>query len=757
METSVRDPVCGMDVNPSAAAAHQEHEGKPYSFCSLKCAAKFRADPAQYLQPARATVPPRASLDIYTCPMHPPVRQVGPGSCPICGMALEPQDLGRMGAAEEDNSELREMTRRLWVAAPPALVLLVLSMVPMFSMAGAHPHKSSGWLELALASPAVLWAGSPFFVRGWASVKSGHLNMFTLIALGVAVAFGYSLLTLLFPRLVPSSGYYFEPAAVIVVLVLVGQVLELRARAETGKALRGLLGLSPKTARVLRDGREDDLAIDQVAVGDTVRVRPGEKIPVDGVVLDGQSTVDESMVSGEPIPAEKGPGARVTGGTVNGTGGFLMRAERVGADTVLARIVKMVGEAQRSRAPIQNVADVVASYFVPAVIAVAVVTALVWGFFGPAPHVGHALVNAVAVLIIACPCALGLATPMAVMVGVGRGGQAGVLIRNAEALQEMARVNALVVDKTGTLTQGKPTFTSLTPVGSHPEAELLRLAAALERASEHPLASAIVAEAQSRGLSISEARDFRSTTGMGVEGTVDSRRILIGNLKFLQAHSVDTSDLIVPSEALTTEGKTVVLMAVDGAAAGVVAVEDPIKESSRAALQSLREEGIEVYMLSGDGRATALAVAHQLGITNVEAGVTPEQKGEFVRRLRAQGRVVAVAGDGINDAVALAEASVGIAMGTGTDVAMENAAITLVNGDLRGIVRARHLSKATLRNIRQNLFFAFVYNILGVPVAAGILYPFFGWLLSPMLASAAMSLSSVSVILNALRLRSLKL
>jgi Cu+-exporting ATPase len=700
----------------------------------------------------------------YTCPMHPQIVRSEAGACPICGMALEQRQVTR----DETNPELVDMTHRLRISlglTTPTLLLMVSSFIP-----GDPLHHLLGsallWVELALATPAVLWCGWPFFQRGWISLASRHLNMFTLIALGTGSAYLYSVYALLFPRFIPASfrgvsgeiAVYFEPASVIVALVLLGQVLELRARSQTSSALKALLGLVPKTARVVRkDGREEDVPLDGVMVGDRIRVRPGEKVPVDGVVLEGTSSVDESMVTGEPIPVEKTADARVTGGTINATGAFIMRADRVGAETLLSQIVKMVGDAQRTRAPIQRLADVVASYFVPSVILISVITFAVWAIWGPEPRFAHALVNAVAVLIIACPCALGLATPMSIMVGTGRGAQAGVLIRNAEALETLENVDTLVIDKTGTLTEGKPKLVTWESVEGHEDLEMLRLLASLEKASEHSLAGAIVAGAKERNLQLAKTENFRSATGKGVTGTVEGRTLAVGNAKLFQELSVDSQTLVQRAEQLRQQGQTVMLVAIDNRPAGLVGVADPIKPSTPEAIQLLHAEGMRLVMLTGDNRTTAQAVASKLGIDDIQADVLPEKKAEVVKQLQSEGHVVAMAGDGVNDAPALAQAQVGIAMGTGTDVAMESAGVTLVQGDLRGIARARRLSRGTMRNIRENLFFAFFYNILGVPIAAGVLYPFFGLLLSPMIASAAMTFSSFSVIMNALRLRRLKL
>ena len=700
----------------------------------------------------------------YTCPMHPEIVRSEPGSCPICGMALEPRN-----APAEDNAELRDMTRRFWVSAVLALPVFVMAMVSDLAPQLLPDFVSMRvliWLEFALATPVVVWGGWPIFQRGWASVVNRHLNMFTLIALGVGVAWTYSVVAMLLPDIFPLAmrsmmgtvPVYFEAAAVIMALVLLGQVMELRARSQTSAAIKLLLGLAPKTARIVRDdGKEEDIPLEQVQPNDVLRVRPGEKVPVDGVVLEGASSLDESMVTGESIPVEKTKDARLIGATVNGTGSLLMRAERVGADTLLAQIVHMVSEAQRSRAPIQRLADVVAGYFVPVVIGVALATLAVWGIWGPEPRLAHAVVNAVAVLIIACPCALGLATPMSIMVGTGRGATLGVLIKNAEALETMEKVNTLVVDKTGTLTEGKPKLTSVIPLGGFDEGVVLWLGASLERASEHPLAAAIVNGAQEKNIVLTAVSEFRSITGKGVTGTVEGRTVALGNLKLFEELHLDAGDLPARAETLRADGQTVMLLAIDGKAAGLIGVADPVKASTPDAIRALHEEGVQVIMLTGDNRITAEAVAKKLGIDRVEAEVLPEQKASIVKQLQAEGRIVAMAGDGINDAPALAQAQVGIAMGTGTDVAMESAGVTLVKGDLTGIVRAVRLSRATMKNIRQNLFFAFIYNVLGIPIAAGALYPFFGLLLSPIIAAAAMSFSSVSVILNALRLNRMKM
>ena len=746
-----RDPVCGMSV-AADAKLRLEHAGQTFRFCRPRCLARFQADPAAFLAKP-ASVPPPAAPRRYTCPMHPEIVRDGSGSCPLCGMALEPMEVG---AEEEESAELGDMWRRFVISALVTAPLFVLAMAEL----------GLPLLQLALATPVVLWGGWPFFERGWASLVNRRLNMFSLIALGTGAAFAYSVPAVLAPGWFPPvfRGHggevpvYFEAAAVIVTLVLLGQVLELRARSRTGAALRALLGLAAKTARrVAEDGSEADVPLDAVAVGDRLRVRPGEKVPTDGVVLEGGSVVDESMLTGEPIPVEKSAGARVFGGTVNQTGSLVIRAERVGAETLLAQIVRLVGEAQRSRAPIQRLADLVAAWFVPAVVAVAALTFAAWAWLGPEPRLAHALVNAVAVLIIACPCALGLATPISIMVATGRGATAGVLFRNAEAIERLREVDTLVVDKTGTLTEGRPRLVAVEALAGVSEGELLRLAASLERGSEHPLAAAIVGGAEARGLALAPVERFESHTGRGVVGSVAGRAVALGNRRLLEELRIDPGPLPARAEALRAEGQTAMFVAVDGAAAGLVAVADPIKGTTREAIERLHAEGLRIVMLSGDSRTTAQAVAARLGIDEVIAEVLPEQKVEEVRRLQQQGRVVAMAGDGVNDAPALAQAQVGIAMGTGTDVAMESAGVTLVRGDLRGIVRARALSQATVRNIRQNLFFAFAYNALGVPIAAGVLYPAFGLLLSPMLAAAAMSLSSVSVIANALRLRRVRI
>ena len=740
------------------------HADRTYGFCSAHCRAKFEADPQAYTAPERKPAAPQTKAARWVCPMHPEVVRDGPGSCPICGMALEPLTVT---AVDEENPELADMRRRFIVAAALSLPLVLTAMRDMVPglaglFEGAAGARALSVLELALATPVVLWAGWPFFVRAAESLVNRSLNMFTLIGLGVSVAYAYSVVATLFPALFPlrlrghdgEVGVYFEAAAVIVTLVLLGQVLELRARSRTGAAIRALLGLAPKTARrIAPDGTEEDLPLDQVMVGDRLRVRPGEKIPVDGIVVEGRSAVDESMVTGEPIPVEKNAGDRVVGATVNGTGSLVLEAEKVGAETLLARIVQMVSEAQRSRAPIQRLADVVAAWFVPTVIAVAVVTFAGWMLLGPEPRLAYAIVNAVAVLIIACPCALGLATPMSIMVAAGKGATLGVLFRDAEAIEVLRDVDTLVVDKTGTLTEGKPRLVSIVTENGVDEAELLRLASSLERASEHPLAAAIVAGANARGVKAAEVKAFESLTGKGVKGTVDGRAVALGNRLLLEEARIAAGRLEARAESMRSEGQTVMFVVVDGRLAGLVGVADPIKETTVAAVRALHDDGMRILMVTGDNRTTAESVARKLGLDDVVAEVLPDRKAEIVRRLRDEGKRVAMAGDGINDAPALAAAHVGIAMGTGTDVAMESAGVTLVKGDLRAIVRARALSRATMRNIRQNLFFAFVYNVLGVPIAAGVLYPFFGVLLSPMIAAAAMSLSSVSVIGNALRLR----
>ncbi len=754
-----KDPVCGMDVDPASCRHSLDHGGRTFFFCSPGCLEKFQAEPDAFLDGAHAGTVSTADRR-YTCPMHPEVVQAGPGTCPKCGMALEPV---AATDADEEEPELADMTRRFRVSAFLSIPLLFLAMgdtvgIPVHARISL---RTGAWIEMLLATPVVLWGGWPFFVRGWRSVATRNLNMFTLIGLGTGVAWAYSLFATLAPEAFPAAfrengivPAYFEAAAVIVTLVLLGQVLELRARRATSGAIRALLGLAAKTARIVReDGTEEDIPLEEVRIGDKLRIRPGEKVPVDGKVLDGKSGIDESMITGEPIPVEKRAGDRVIGSTINQTGALMMEAEKVGGDTMLARIVQMVGDAQRSRAPIQKLADLVAGYFVPVVIVVSVVTFAVWSIWGPAPAMAYALVNAVAVLIIACPCALGLATPMSVMVGVGRGARFGVLIRDAEALEVMEKIDTLVVDKTGTLTEGRPRLVTVEPAEGFGEEVLLRLAAGLERGSEHPLAAAIVRGAGDRAVGLQEAADFESVTGKGVRGRIGGASVALGNRLMMEHEAVDPGSLAQRAEQLRMDGQTVMFVAVGGKPAGLLGVADPIKASTAEAVELLHRDGVEIIMLTGDSRTTAEAVARKLGIDRVEAEVLPERKNEVVRKLQGEGRMVAMAGDGINDAPALAQAHVGIAMGTGTDIAMQSAGVTLVKGDLRGIAKARRLSRGTMRNIRENLFFAFIYNTLGVPVAAGILYPFSGILLSPIFAAAAMSLSSVSVVGNALRLR----
>jgi Cu+-exporting ATPase len=759
------DPVCGMRVSALTAAGKYEYEGTTYYFCSTGCLERFRQNPEAFLKPEAD--PKNARKDVeYTCPMHPQIIQLGPGKCPICGMALEPRVFSL--DTVEDHSELNEMSRRFWVCVVLTLPLLIFTMSEM-AVGDAFSHyllpSTWGWVQFALATPVVLWGGFPFFRLAVISVRNVSPNMFTLIALGTGAAYFYSLIALFFPHLFPASlrGHagevplYFEAAAVITTLVLLGQVLELRARNRTSGAVRELLNLAPKTARrVGADGNETDVPLEQVMVGDLLRVRPGTNIPVDGVVSDGRSSVDESMITGEPLPVEKQAGDRVVGGTINGTGSFVMRAERVGSETLLAQIVRLVGEAQRSRAPIQRLADTVSSYFVPAVILAAIVTFVVWMLIGPAPQFPYALSSAIALLIIACPCALGLATPMSIVVGTGRGAKAGVLIKNAEALETLEKVNVLVVDKTGTLTEGKPRLVAVVAKGD--EAELLSLAASLERQSEHPLAEAIVRGAEERGATLQDVGTFESITGQGIVGTVAGRAVVLGNQTLFEQRGIQIApELAEHGEALRRDGQTVMLVAIDNFHAGLLGVTDPIKETAAGAIEELHRMGLKIVMATGDNRITAETVAQKLKLDQVVAGVLPDQKAVLIKQIQSEGNRVAMAGDGINDAPALAQADVGIAMGTGTDIAIESAGITLVKGDLRGIVRAVSLSRAVMRNIRQNLFFAFVYNVLGVPLAAGVLYPVFGVLLSPMIASAAMTFSSVSVIGNALRLRNAKL
>ena len=760
---TVIDPVCGMSVDPATSKHRFDHQGHTFHFCSAGCRTKFSADPVKYLE-KREPPPEMPAGTIYTCPMHPEIRQEGPGTCPICGMALEPDVISLDDAP---NPELADMTKRFWIGAVLAAPVVVLEMGG--HLVGGHGLVDpvlSNWIQFVLATPVVLWAGWPFFVRGWQSVRTRNLNMFTLIAMGTSVAYGYSVIATLAPQAFPPAfrGHggavpvYFEAASVITILVLLGQLLELRAREATSGAIKALLQLAPKTARRLdADGNDHEVEIAALAVGDRLRVRPGEKVPVDGVLLEGRSSLDESLVTGESMPVTKDEGARVIAGTLNQTGSFVMRADKVGRETLLSQIVQMVAEAQRSRAPIQRLADQVAGWFVPTVIAAAIAAFVAWYAFGPEPRFAFGLVAAVSVLIIACPCALGLATPMSIMVGVGRGAQAGVLIKSAEALERMEKVDTLVVDKTGTLTEGKPKVTSIVTADGIDETDALRLAASVERASEHPLAEAIVRHAAERNVKLAEVKNFDAPTGKGARGDIDGKAVVLGNATYLASLGIITDTLGVESKRLRSEGATVITMAVDGKPVALFAIADPVKASTPDALKALAADGIKVIMLTGDNRTTATAVARKIGITEVEAEVLPEQKSAVVARLRASGKVVAMAGDGVNDAPALAAADVGIAMGTGTDVAMESAGITLLQGDLGGIARARKLSAAVMRNIRQNLFFAFIYNAAGIPIAAGILYPVFGILLSPIIAAAAMSLSSVSVVGNALRLRATKL
>src|ERR1700735_5566284 len=827
IETAERDPVCGMTVYPDRAAAQSLHDGRPVYFCSKSCAAKFAATPEKYLAASTGSahkndfvVPPDgmdskadssgqvaipkrktaadyvcpmdpevredhlgacpkcgmalepaipiqpASRVEYTCPMHPEIIRSAPGFCPICGMALELRDAN---VDQEEDPELVSMTRRFWTSVTltiPILVLAMSDLIPGQPLQNNLSPRAIGWIELLLATPVVLWAGWPFFERGWTSIVNRSLNMFTLIALGTGTAYVYSVIAVIFPGIFPDSfsvmggrvPIYFEAASAITTLVLLGQVLELRARSKTSAAIRSLLKLSPKTARLVRaDGTEIDVAVEHINPADLVRVRPGEKVPVDGIITDGESSVDESLMTGEPIPVEKSSGAKVIGGTVNGTGTFVMRAERVGSETLLSQIVRMVSEAQRSRAPVQKLADRVSGYFVPAVILIAILTFIIWAAYGPEPSMAHALLNAVAVLIIACPCALGLATPMAIMVGTGRGAIAGILVKNAEALEILEKVDTLVVDKTGTLTEGRPRVVSVTPAAGSDENQVLHFAATLERGSEHPLAGAILAEAKTRGIEFGNLTNFQSQTGKGVTGKVDGRSAALGNRALFGETKLPFGPLEETAKSLEADGQTVMFVAVDNTPVGIIGAADPLKSTTPEALAKLHSDGIQIIMLTGDSRATSESVARKLGIDKVYAEILPGQKSEIVKQLQTEGHIVAMAGDGVNDAPALTQANVGIAMGTGTDVAMESAGITLLRGDLRGISRARMLSRATMRNIRQNLFFAFVYNSVGVPIAAGVLYPFFGLLLSPILASAAMTFSSVSVILNALRLRKVQL
>ncbi len=768
----VKDPVCGMDVDPNDSEFSFSLHNTTYHFCSESCREKFIKTPEKFIDP-QPNFPERThdksheenagpDASEYTCPMHPEVVQQGPGNCPICGMALEKR---QVSMEEETNHELIDMTRRFWVSlilTVPIFLIAMSEILPGKPLQDTLPISVLTWIQLILATPVVLWGGFPFFQRGWVSILTRHLNMFTLIALGTGAAYFYSFAATVVPAIFPSSfrgesgevAVYFEAAAVIVTLVLLGQVLELKARHQTGAAIKALLGLAPKSARRIRkDDSEEDVSLDQVHPGDKLRVRPGEKVPVDGTVIEGNSTVDESMVTGEPIPVEKQPGERVIGATINGTGSLVMQAQRVGADTLLAQIVQMVSEAQRSRAPIQRLADTVAGYFVPIVVLIAIITFIVWGIIGPEPRMAHALINAVAVLIIACPCALGLATPMSIMVATGTGANMGVLFKNAEAIEEMRKIDTLVVDKTGTLTEGKPKLVTVVPEKEFDENRLLRLVASLERGSEHPLAAAIVAGAQNRGIELTGTESFQSKTGKGVTGRVDGHFIALGNDRLMEEIGADIVEFLSVTEKYRSEGQTVMYVAVDGRIAGLIGVADPIKKTTQEAINQLHHEGIRVVMVTGDNRITAEAVGKKLGIDDVIADVLPDKKAEIVKRLQADGKIVAMAGDGINDAPGLAQAQVGIAMGTGTDVAMESAGVTLVKGDLRGIVRALRLSRATMRNIKQNLFFAFIYNGLGVPIAAGVLYPVLGILLSPMIAAAAMSISSVSIIGNALRLK----
>ena len=761
---TVTDPVCGMTVDPETTPHHAEHHGEAFHFCSAGCRTKFTADPEKYLAKDRAKDPPAPPGTIYTCPMHPEIRQVGPGACPICGMALEPETIT---ADSGPNPELADMTRRFWLAVVLSLPVFALEMGGhLFDLHHYLPGQWSNWIQFALATPVVLWAGWPFFERGWASLRTRNLNMFTLIAMGVGVAWLYSVVAVAAPQIFPdafrksdgSVPVYFEAAAVITALVLLGQVLELGARERTSGALKALLDLTPKTARRVRDdGTDEEVSLDLIAVGDRLRVRPGEKVPVDGAILDGRASLDESMVTGESMPVTRDTGDAVIGGAINKTGSFVMRADKVGADTLLSQIVQMVAQAQRSRAPIQRLADRVSGWFVPGVILIAVIAFIAWAVFGPDPRFSYALVAAVSVLIIACPCALGLATPISIMVGVGRGAQAGVLIKNAESLERFEKIDTLVVDKTGTLTEGRPAVTAITPVDGIDRLTLLRLTASLERGSEHPLGDAILRAAAEEGVSLTEASEFDSPVGRGVLGVVEGQRVAIGSRRFIGEQGADISPLDAQADALRRQGATVVFVALDGRLAGLLGIADPIKSGARAAIDALKAEGLRIVMMTGDNETTARAVADKLGIVEVAAEVLPQDKAAVVERLRGEGRVVAMAGDGVNDAPALAAADVGIAMGAGSDVAIESAGVTLLKGDLAGIMKARTLSRAVMRNIRQNLFFAFVYNLGGVPIAAGVLYPVFGLLLSPAVAALAMALSSVSVIGNALRLRAVRL
>ncbi|MFW6020572.1 MAG: heavy metal translocating P-type ATPase [Guyparkeria sp.] len=758
----VTDPVCGMQVDPATSEHRSEYDGETYHFCSSGCRERFDEDPERYLS-GEAAAEDADPAAIHTCPMHPEIRQQGPGSCPICGMALEPETIGR---DDGPNPELAEMTRRFWIGAALTLPLFLIAMGGhLFGIDRWIAPQANHWIQLLLATPVVLWAGKPFFVRGWRSVVDRQLNMFTLIALGTGVAWAYSLIATIAPGLFPdafrqsdgSVAVYFEAAAMITVLVLLGQVLELRAREKTSGAIRALLDLAPTTARRIGEQGEEEVSLDEVEIGDRLRVRPGDRVPLDGEILEGRSNIDESMITGEPMAVARKPGDTVIGGSINGRGSFVMRADKVGRDTMLAQIVQMVAKAQRSRAPIQGLADRVAAWFVPSVIAAAAVAFVIWSVVGPEPPMAYALIAAVSVLIIACPCALGLATPMSIMVGVGRGARAGVLIRDAESLQRLEQVDTVVIDKTGTLTEGRPRLTRIRAGDETDEDELLRLVAGLEQGSEHPLAEAIVAEARERQLDLPDAGDFDAENGKGVTGRIDDRTVLVGNQRLMDDHGVDIGAWEDTAASWREEGATVIFVGIDGQAAGLLAIADPIRESSAAAVRRLQEAGLAVVMLTGDSEATANAVARQIGIDQVRAGVLPEGKSEVIEQMRADGRVVAMAGDGVNDAPALAAADVGIAMGSGTDVAIESAGVTLLRGDLDGLVQAHRLSKATMRNIRQNLFFAFAYNTAGIPIAAGLLYPVFGVLLSPIIAAAAMSFSSVSVIANALRLRMARL
>lgn len=763
----VKDSVCGMDVDPARTEHNHSHAGTTYHFCSEHCLKKFKISPAKFLEKSSAeSEPSMREGTIYTCPMHPEIEQIGPGSCPKCGMALEPKDAS---IVDEDTTELDDMTRRFWISGAlslPVLLLVMLDHLPGRPLSAFISSSTAMWVEFILATPVMLWGAIPFFKKAWASIINRHPNMFTLIALGTGVAYLYSVIAVFFPDLFPPEMHmengmvdvYFEAAAVIITLVMLGQVMELRARSQTNTAIRALLDLAPKSARIIRDdGTEEDVSLDEVHPGDKLRVRPGESVPVDGVIVEGSSTIDESMLTGESMPATKKTGDSVTGATLNQTGSFIMEASRVGSETVLAQIVRMVAEAQRSRAPIQKLADLVAGYFVPTVVIIAIITAAVWAIWGPEPALSYAIVNAVAVLIIACPCAVGLATPMSIMVGTGRGAQAGILIKNAESLELMEKIDVLVIDKTGTLTEGKPKLTSIIVAKDQEEEELLLLAATLEKGSEHPLATAIVDGAKAKGIALAKVNDFESLTGKGVSGVVNGKKVALGNDKLLEALNIESNELINQADAMRSNGETVMLLAVDGKLAGLIGVADPIKATTAQALHDIRKCGIRIVMLTGDNEKTAKAVAGQLEIDEIEAGVLPERKSEVVKRLQSEGYKVAMAGDGVNDSPALAQADVGIAMGTGADIAMESAEITLVKGDLTGIVRARKLSQATMRNIRENLFFAFIYNATGVPIAAGLLYPFFGLLLNPIIASAAMVFSSISVILNASRLKKVEL